>query len=126
SAGILIKDNHIAAVRARGETLADAVRAALAAAGPATAVEVEVTSAGELDEALEAGAHAILLDNFKAEDLPLVVARAHERGATTEASGGITLAGLRAVAESGVDYISLGALTHSVVPLDISLRVLPE
>ncbi len=126
SAGMLIKDNHIAAARARGETLADAVRTALAAAGPATAVEVEVRTLDELDEALEAGARAVLLDNFSERDLSTGVYRAQARGALTEASGGITLENIAAVAESGVDFISLGALTHSAPALDIALDLEPE
>ncbi len=125
-AGILIKDNHIAAVRARGGSLADAVRAAQASAAPATAVEVEVTSLAELDEALDAGARAILLDNFAPETLAAAVRRARSRGALTEASGGITLENLAAVADSGVDYISLGAITHSVPALDLSLQLLVD
>ena len=126
SAGILIKDNHIAAVRARGGSLADAVRAAQASAGPATAVEIEVTSLDELDEALDAGARAILLDNFVPETLAAAVRRARARGALTEASGGITLENLAAVADSGVDYISLGAITHSAPALDLSLQLLVD
>ena len=125
-AGILIKDNHIAAVRARGGSLADAVRAAQASAAPATAVEVEVTSLAELDEALDAGARAILLDNFAPETLAAAVRRARSRGALTEASGGITLENIAAVADSGVDYISLGAITHSVPALDLSLQLLVD
>jgi nicotinate-nucleotide pyrophosphorylase (carboxylating) len=123
---ILIKDNHIAAVRARGGTLADTVLAALSTAGPATGVEVEVTTLDELNEALQAGARAILLDNFTPDTLPEAVDRAHAGGATTEASGGITLDNLAAIAASGVDFISMGALTHTIQPMDISLQVSPD
>ncbi len=123
ASGILIKDNHIAAVRLRGGTLSDAVRAALAQAGPATGVEVEVTSLADLEEALAAGAPAVLLDNCPLEALGAAVERAHSAGVIVEASGGITLATVRAVAETGVDYISLGALTHSAPALDLSLEV---
>ena len=121
AAGVLIKDNHIAAVRAAGGSLGDAVRTALANVGPTTAVEVEVTSAAEAEEALAAGARALLLDNFALADLPAAVELARRSGAVTEASGGITLADVEAVSAAGVDYISLGALTHSAPALDIAL-----
>ena len=124
--GLLVKDNHIAAVRARGGSLGDAVRLALAGAGPATGVEVEVTSLAELREAIEAGAGTLLLDNFALEALGEAVAVAHEAGVTTEASGGIQPADVGALAASGVDFISLGALTHTLTPMDISLQVVPE
>ena len=126
SAAILIKDNHIAAVRTRGGSLADAVRGALARAGPATAVEVEVTSLEELREALDAGARAVLLDNFSVEDLAEAVRFAHARSATTEASGGYTVENVAAAADQGVDAISLGSLTHSALPLDIALNLTPR
>ena len=125
SSAILIKDNHIAALRARQRSLGDAVQTALASAGPGVAVEVEVTSRAELLEALDAGASAVLLDNFEIADLQAAAATARERGALSEASGGITLAEITAVAESGVDFISLGALTHSAPALDISLNLEP-
>lgn len=125
SAGILLKDNHIAAAAAAGRTLADTVRQALAGAGPATGVEVEVTNLAQAREALEAGARALLLDNFAVEDLPPAVALARERGAVTEASGGIAVEQIAAIAATGVDYISLGALTHSAPALDIALDVAP-
>ena len=121
SAGILLKDNHLAAAAAAGRSLADTVRAALRNSGPATAVEVEVTNLAQAQEALEAGARALLLDNFAIEDLPPAVALAHERGAVTEASGGITLPQITKIAAANVDYISLGALTHSAPALDIAL-----
>lgn len=125
SAGILLKDNHIAAAAAAGRTLADTVRQALASAGPATAVEVEVTNLAQAREALEAGARALLLDNFAVEELPPAVALARGRGAVTEASGGIAVEQIAAIAATGVDYISLGALTHSAPALDIALDVAP-
>lgn len=125
SAGILLKDNHIAAAAAAGRTLADTVRQALAGAGPATAVEVEVTNLAQAREALEAGARALLLDNFAVEELPPAVALARGRGAVTEASGGIAVDQIAAISATGVDYISLGALTHSAPALDIALDVAP-
>ena len=84
---------------------------------------MEVTTLDELDEALAAGAELVLLDNMTPERMRQAVAHAGGR-ARLEASGGVTLDNLRAVAESGVDYVSLGALTHTVRPLDISLEVL--
>ena len=121
SAGILLKDNHLAAAAAAGHSLADTVLAALHNSGPATAVEVEVTNLTQAREALNAGARALLLDNFAIEDLPPAVALAHERGAVVEASGGITLPQITKIAAANVDYISLGALTHSAPALDIAL-----
>ena len=121
AAGVLIKDNHLAAVRAGGGSLADAVRAAMRNVGPAIGVEVEVTALAEAAEALEAGARALLLDNFAIADLPAAADLARQAGATTEASGGIALADVEAVSAAGVDYISLGALTHSAPALDIAL-----
>lgn len=123
SAGILLKDNHIAAAAAAGRSLADTIRRALTSASPATAVEVEVTTLAQAREALDAGARALLLDNFAVEDLPPAVGLARRQGAVTEASGGITVAQITAIAASGVDYISLGALTHSAPALDIALDI---
>ncbi len=121
--GVLIKDNHIAAVRLAGGTLGDAVRAAIASVGPATGVEVEVTNLGEAREALDAGAGALLLDNFALDDLPPAVEVARVYHAKTEASGGITIEQIPEIARAGVDYISLGALTHSAPSLDIALDI---
>jgi nicotinate-nucleotide pyrophosphorylase (carboxylating) len=117
--GFLIKENHI---RAAGG-ITPAVAAAQRRAAPGQLVEVEVTSLEELDEALNAGAALILLDNFPIDRLHAAVARTRGR-ARLEASGGITLDNLAAVAQSGVDFISLGALTHSAGVLDCSLEVL--
>lgn len=116
---VLIKDNHI---RAAGGITA-AVRAAQARVGPAQLVEVEVTNPSELDEALASGAELILLDNHTPEQLRAAVAQVGGR-ARLEASGGITLANLSEIARTGVDYISLGALTHSAGAIDFSLEVL--
>jgi nicotinate-nucleotide pyrophosphorylase (carboxylating) len=112
---ILIKENHVAA--AGGITAA--VRAARAA-NPDLLVEVEVRDTEEIDEALAAGAPRLLLDNMDPPALRAAVQRIGGR-AETEASGGITMANLRAVAETGVDFISLGALTHSASTLDLSM-----
>jgi nicotinate-nucleotide pyrophosphorylase (carboxylating) len=116
---ILIKDNHVAIAGG----IAPAVAAARAA-NPGLAVEVEVDDLDQLDEAIAAGAETILLDNMHPARLREAVARTGGR-ARLEASGGITLDTLRAVAESGVDAISIGALTHSVTALDVSLEVHP-
>jgi len=118
--GILIKDNHI---RAAGGITA-AVTAARRRAAPGMRVEVEVTTLAELDEALTAGVDLVLLDNFDVDGLRAAVTHAAGR-ARLEASGGITLANLAAVAATGVDYISLGALTHSAGALDFSVEVIP-
>ena len=117
--GILIKDNHI---RAAGGITA-AIRAARRYAQPLVRVEVEVSTRIELEEALEAGADMILLDNMRTSMLRTAVELAAGR-ALLEASGGITLQNLREVAETGVDFISLGAITHSAPALDISLDII--
>jgi nicotinate-nucleotide pyrophosphorylase (carboxylating) len=117
--GVLIKENHI---RAAGGITA-AVRAALARMAPMAMVEVEVTTLDELDEAIAAGAQVLLVDNAGEDLLRAAVARADGR-VRLEASGGVTLANLRAVAQTGVDFISLGALTHSAGSLDFSLEIL--
>jgi nicotinate-nucleotide pyrophosphorylase (carboxylating) len=119
---VLIKDNHLAALRARGLGIADAVRLAREAAPPKMRVQIEVTSVDEAREALAAGAHELLLDNMSPEEMRQVVALTKRR-AVLEASGGITLANARRVAETGVDYISVGAITHSAPALDLSLEV---
>ena len=124
--GVLVKDNHIAGVKAAGGTLHDAVRTVLQAVGPATAVEVEVTNLEEAREALGAGARSLLLDNFKLDDYPPVVELARRHLATLEASGGIRLDTVERISASGVDFISLGALTHSAPAMDIAMDVSAE
>ncbi len=123
AAGVLIKDNHIAAVRAAGGSLTDTVQTALANVGPATAVEVEVANLAQAEAALQAGARALLLDNFAIDALRPAVQLAERYGATTEASGGIVIEQIKAISAAGVDYISMGALTHSAPALDIALDV---
>jgi nicotinate-nucleotide pyrophosphorylase (carboxylating) len=113
---ILIKDNHVAACGGVGE----AVRRARAAAGHLTKVEVEVDSLDQLTEALAAGPDVIMLDNFTIEDLKRAVAVTAGR-VQLEASGGVNLSTVRAIAETGVQVISVGALTHSAPVLDIGL-----
>ena len=87
---------------------------------PGLALEVEVRDAGEIDEALAAGAPRLLLDNMSLDQLRAAVAQVAGR-AELEASGGVTLETLRAVASTGVDFVSMGALTHSAPALDLSL-----
>ena len=118
-AAILIKDNHVAL----GGGVAEAVRAARAAR-PDLHVQAEADTLDQLREAIAAGADSVLLDNMPPERLREAVAIAAGR-VRLEASGGITLDTVRAVAETGVDAISIGALTHSVRALDISLEVHP-
>ena len=113
---ILIKDNHVAACGGVGPAL---VRAK-AAAGHLVKVEVEVDSLSQLDEALPHAPDVIMLDNFTLDDLREAVRRTAGR-VVLEASGGVTLASVRAIGETGVDLISVGALTHSAPVLDIGL-----
>jgi len=117
SAAVLIKDNHLAAVHG---DIALAVRRARAGAPEGMQVEVECDRRAQVAAALAAGADVILLDNMSCEEMRACVELA--RGAAIlEASGGITLDGVRAVAASGVDWISVGALTHSAPSLDLAL-----
>jgi nicotinate-nucleotide pyrophosphorylase (carboxylating) len=116
--GILIKDNHI--VLAGG--VKEAVRRARLRTGHMLRLEVEVDTLEQLEEALEAGVDAVLLDNMDVETLGRAVEMARGR-ALTEASGGITLDTVRAVAQTGVDLISVGALTHSAPAADLTLEV---
>jgi nicotinate-nucleotide pyrophosphorylase (carboxylating) len=116
---ILIKENHIAAAGG----IAEAVRRAREAAPElAATLEVEVRDAREIDEALAAGAPRLLLDNMDEASLRAAVARVRGR-AELEASGGVTLQTLRAIAETGIDWVSMGALTHSAPALDLSLTL---
>jgi nicotinate-nucleotide pyrophosphorylase (carboxylating) len=119
AAAVLIKDNHIAVAGGVGA----AVRAARAAA-PGLHIQAEADTLDQLDAAIAAGAESVLLDNMTVAGLRAAVARANGR-VRLEASGGITLDTVRAIAETGVDAISIGALTHSVRALDISLEVHP-
>lgn len=114
---VLIKENHAAVAGGIGA----AIRAARADA-PGVQLECEVRDLAELDEALEAGAERVLLDNMPPAMLREAVERCRGR-AVTEASGGLVLGRLRAVAETGVDLLSLGALTHSAPALDLSMLV---
>ncbi|MQG46158.1 MAG: carboxylating nicotinate-nucleotide diphosphorylase, partial [SAR202 cluster bacterium] len=118
--GILIKDNHIQANRFREMGLKDVIQLALARASHTIKVEVEVETMEQVAEALEAGAHIIMLDNMAVPEMADAMLVIGDQ-AIVEASGGITYDTVRAVAETGVDLISIGGLTHSVDALDISL-----
>ena len=113
---ILIKDNHVAACGG----VANALKRARAFAGHLTKVELEVDSLEQLSEALPHGADVIMLDNFTPDDLKRAVALAGDK-VVLEASGGVNLQTVRAIAQSGVQVISVGALTHSAPVLDIGL-----
>ncbi len=115
--GVLIKENHILAC---GSITAAVARAR--ATVPGTTIEVEVEDLAELDEALAAGADIVLLDNFEPADLRRAVRRAAGR-CLLEASGGITLENIRLIAETGVQRISVGALTKDVRAVDLSMRI---
>ena len=122
--GVLIKDNHLAAwVRGQGSaTIADAIRQARAVSPDGIAIEVEVDTLEQLRDALSGGPEIVLLDNM---DLPTLREAIRLRDAVApetrlEASGGITLSNVREIAETGVDRISIGALTHSAPALDLA------
>jgi nicotinate-nucleotide pyrophosphorylase (carboxylating) len=133
ASGILIKNNHISL----GGGLCKALSQALKNRHKGQRVQVEVRTPQELEEALEFGAEAILLDNMSPAEVAQSVARIRqftglsaegkpERWIPTEASGGIVLENIRAYAETGVDFISVGALTHSAKAADISMRIEAE
>ncbi|GAA5119668.1 carboxylating nicotinate-nucleotide diphosphorylase [Pseudonocardia adelaidensis] len=113
---VLIKDNHVAAAGSVGAALAAARSAA-----PDLPYEVEVDTLDQLDDVLTLGAGLVLLDNFDVEETREAVRRRGERPTLLESSGGLALANARAYAETGVDYLSVGALTHSVRALDLGL-----
>jgi nicotinate-nucleotide pyrophosphorylase (carboxylating) len=123
ASGILIKDNHVALVG----SVREAVRRARAAAPHVLRVCVEVDDLGQLDEALEAGAEVILLDNFQIREMTEAVKRIRERAPKTviEASGGVSLDRIRDIGKTGVDVISIGALTHSARAIDFSCEIRP-
>ena len=116
--GVLIKDNHIVAAGGIG----NAVQRARQVAPHTAKIEVEVETVEQVDEALEAGADILLLDNMPPNIMERVVQAVGDR-AVTEASGGITLEQVKTVAATGVNFISVGALTHSAMPMDISLTL---
>jgi nicotinate-nucleotide pyrophosphorylase (carboxylating) len=119
--GVLIKNNHLIFYRCPG----DAVRAARARLGHLVKIEVEVQRIEDLESVITAGADVVLLDNFAPDQTRQAVAQVAGR-VPLESSGGMTLDTVREFAEAGVDYISVGALTHSVPAADIHLRMTPE
>ncbi len=121
SDGILIKNNHISL----GGGLPKVLARALAERKPGQTVQCEVRSFAELDQAIEGGAESLLLDNMTPADIKKAVAivRSRDEAMPLEASGGITLENIRKYALAGVDYISVGALTHSAAAVDLSMRV---
>ena len=123
--GILIKDNHLVALRALGMSLKDIVAKAKQNAPQDLKVEVEVNTTQEVRDAVESGADIIMLDNMNPDEMRHVVSLIPSR-VKIEASGGITLANVQAAAETGVNLISIGALTHSSKTLDISLELEPQ
>lgn len=120
--GVLIKDNHLAAVRAEGISLEEAIKQTRTNVPMNLKIEVEVKTVEQAQEALKGGSDIILLDNMGIEDMRRVVELTRGQ-ALTEASGGISLDNVRSVAETGVDFISIGSLTHSVKAMDISLEL---
>jgi len=124
ASGILIKNNHIAL----GGGLAKVLARALASRKPGQRVQIEVRNARELEEALAGGAEAILFDNLSPAQVKQSVetVKRENRWIPTEASGGIVLENIRAYAETGVDFISVGALTHSAKAADISMSITAE
>jgi nicotinate-nucleotide pyrophosphorylase (carboxylating) len=117
---VLIKDNHLVALRNESPNAIAAAVQRARAKYPALKVEVEADTLEQVEQAVSAGADIVLLDNMNLGQLRLAVQRCKDR-AQTEASGGVTRAGVRAIAETGVDFISVGALTHSARAMDIGL-----
>ena len=123
SDGVLIKNNHIAL----GGGVAAALQKAIHNRRGEQPIEIEVRTLAELDEALNNGAEAVLMDNMNVEDVRRGMERIrnHSRRVPVEVSGGIRLENVREYAETGVDYISVGALTHSAQAVDLSMRIFP-
>ena len=122
SDAVLAKDNHLAVLAARGIPIGDAIRAARQRIGHTTHLEVEVDRVDQIEPVVSAGVDTIMLDNFSPDQLREGVALVAGR-ALLEASGGVTLDTIAAIAATGVDLISVGALTHSVRALDLGLDV---
>jgi nicotinate-nucleotide pyrophosphorylase (carboxylating) len=120
--GLLIKDNHIAALKRSGMSMGQIVSLAKARNKSGLKIEIEVTSLAEAVEAAEAGADMLLLDNMNVADMKNTVSRLRGK-VRFEASGGVTLENVRTVAETGVNIISIGALTHSAKAFDFSLEM---
>lgn len=122
SDAVMAKDNHLAVLQRSGADLATSLRAALSRLPHTTHVVVEVDRLDQVEAVLAGGARTVLLDNFSLDDLRAGVAQIGDR-ATVEASGGVNLDTVRPIAETGVNIISVGALTHSARALDLGLDV---
>src|SRR5262249_39171037 len=124
--GILIKDNHLAALGSGPTTVSEAVRLAREKYGASVPLEIEVEDLSQLDAALRAKPGIVLLENMRPDHMREAVRRrdAIAPGVQLEASGGVNLTTVRGIAETGVDRISVGALTHSAPALDIALDYL--
>ncbi len=122
SDAVMAKDNHLAVLAQKGVSVTAALQGAIARLPHTTHVEVEVDRLEQIDAVLAAGVGTIMLDNFSLEDLSRGVEKVAGR-AVVEASGGVSLETVRAIAETGVDVISVGALTHSARALDLGLDV---
>ena len=120
SDAVMAKDNHLAVLKRSGRDLATALREALSRLPHTTHVVVEVDRLDQIEAVLDGGAHTVLLDNFSLDDLREGVALIGDR-ATVEASGGVNLDTVGDIARTGVDVISVGALTHSARALDLGL-----
>jgi len=119
---VLIKDNHISILRRQGLSIGDIVRQARTKTPREVKIEIETTDPAEALEAAEAGADVVMLDNMNLEQMRQAVTLINHR-AIVEASGGVNLDTIRAIAETGVDWVSVGALTHSAGALDISMKL---
>ena len=122
SDAVMAKDNHLAVLTQKGASITEALRGAISQLPHTTHVEVEVDRLEQIEPVLAAGIGTIMLDNFSLDDLRIGVEAVGGR-ATVEASGGVSLETVRAIAETGVDVISVGALTHSARALDLGLDV---
>ena len=122
SDAVMAKDNHLAVLAQKGVSVTAALQGAIARLPHTTHVEVEVDRLDQIDAVLAAGIGTIMLDNFSLDDLRRGVEQVGGR-ATVEASGGVSLETVRAIAETGVDVISVGALTHSARALDLGLDI---
>ena len=120
--GVLIKENHIAAAG----SVSAALKGARKLAPHTMRIEIECETLAQVEEALADGADSILLDNMTPDDVRRARTMAPAGRVLLEVSGGVTLDGVRAIAETGVDLISVGALTHSAPAVDLSMRIKPQ
>jgi nicotinate-nucleotide pyrophosphorylase (carboxylating) len=118
----LIKDNHLAILRKRGLDIQEIIRQSRSKVAPDIKIEIETTNPEDAVAAANAGADIVMLDNMSLDEMRRAVELVNHK-ATLEASGGVNIDTVRAIAETGVDWISVGALTHSARALDISLEI---